>query len=183
MATEITLTGPVQYHPSYPPKNAKKGYVARITGRAPGAVKYAREFLGSEVTLLEGDEGLYERQIGDKKGGHTRYYHVILSHPEHGLIRSRDCEDEVPRIAKLLDDGVPIQDAVEITELAESERTEGLMLFTAVPRAKAAAKKAAAAAGIDDAVEQCWAVLSVLSERDRKKAITALRKRATAPTA
>lgn len=55
--TEITLTGTVQYHPRFPPNNAKKGYVAKITGRAAGALKYAREFLGDRVTVLEGDEG------------------------------------------------------------------------------------------------------------------------------
>lgn len=181
--TEILLRGPVRYNERFPPKGAKKGYVARITGRAPGALKYARDFLGSEVTVLEGDEGLYERQIGDKKGGATRYYHVVLSHPEHGLILSTDCENELPKIAKLLDDGVPIQDAVEVADLAPSERTEGLMRFTAVARSAAKAKKAAKAAGIDDAADQCWAVLAQLGEKDRNKVLTELRKRAKASAA
>lgn len=35
--TQITLTGTTNYNPSYPPRDAKKGYVAKITGRAAGA--------------------------------------------------------------------------------------------------------------------------------------------------
>lgn len=177
MIDEITLTGPTNYNPRFAPSGAKKGYVARITGRASGAVKYEREFLGSEATLLAGDEGLYERQIGEKKGGYTRYYHMLLSHPEHGLILSADCEAEVPKIAKLLDDGVEIQGAVEVIDLRPSERHEGRMIFTARARTKSQAKQARAAASIDGAVTDCIAVLRGLSVAEQKKAISEIRKR------
>ena len=52
MREQITLSGSTNYNPSYPPANAKKGYVARITGRAGGAVKYQREFFGESVDLV-----------------------------------------------------------------------------------------------------------------------------------
>lgn len=133
MNTQITLTASVEYNERYPPGNAAKAYVARITGRAKGSLKYEREFLGRSAALLAGDEGLYERQIGNKKGGHTRYYHVILSHPEHGLIQSADCEDLVPQIAKAIE-SASIADVVEVTNLRSSERTEGLMVFDAALR-------------------------------------------------
>ena len=177
MTTEqIILYGQTHYNPSYPPSGAKKGYVAKITGRAAGSVKYEREFLGDCANLLAGDEGLYERQIGEKKGGYTRYYHVMLSHPEHGLILSGDCESELPKIAKLLDDGVAIADAVEVTDLRPSTKVEGRMTFTAVARTKAAAAKAVKSATIESAVEHCMAVLRLLPEAEQKKVLAALKK-------
>ena len=175
--TEIRLSGATNYHTSYPPRDAKKGYVAKITGRAAGAVKYAREFFGEEAAILEGDDGLYERQIGEKKGGYTRYYHVLLTHPEHGLICSTDCESSVPQIAKLLDAGVAIADAVEVSNLRPSERVEGRMVFDATPRTAGAAKRAAKSATIESAIESCMEVLSLLPEAEAKKVLAALRKR------
>ena len=177
MRDQITLTGTVQYNEKYPPSGAKKGYLARITGRVSGPIKYEREFLGSEVTILPGDEGLYEKQRGDKKGGATRWYYVILSHPEHGLIRSTDCEEELPKIAKLLDDGISIEDAVEVTNLRPHDSIEDLMVFDVVPRTASQAKKAKSAATIDEAVENCWQALVSLSAGDAKKAVAELRKR------
>lgn len=177
MITEITLRGTTDYHPKYPPENAKKGYVARITGRVHGPTKYKREFLGSEVTILPGDEGLYERQRGDRKGGATRWYHVILSHPEHGLIISTDCEDELPKIAKLLDEGVSIEDAVEVTDLRPSEKYEGRMIFTAIARNKVAAEQAAAASTMNEAETRCWEILRGLPAEQARKVLTALHNR------
>lgn len=175
--TEITLAGTTDYNERFPPRDAKKGYVAKITGRAAGALKYQREFLGTEVTLLEGDEGLYERQRGDKKGGCTRWYNVMLSHPEHGLILSVDCESELPRIAKLLDEGVAIADAVEVTNLRPSEKVEGRMIFDAVARTKSEAKKAAVAQTVESAVETCWQAMCHLPEKEAKKVLAALKLR------
>ena len=182
--TKITLAGSTEYNDRFPPRDAKKGYVARITGRAAGAVKYAREFLGSDATLLEGDEGLYERQIGNKKGGCTRYYHVILSHPEHGLMLSGDCDAELPKIAKLLDDGVSIEDAVEVTDLRPSQKVEGRMAFTAIARTKTQASKAAVGQTIDSAVAACWAAMCNLPDREAKAVLKAIKSRMTpAPAA
>lgn len=172
-----TLHGPTDYNTRFPPRDAKKGYVAKITGRAPGAVKYARQFLGSEITLVAGDEGLYERQIGEKKGGFTRYYIVVLHHPEHGLIRSVDCESELPKIAKLLDDGHCIADIIDVQNLRPSEKIEGLMIFDAVARNPMAAKKAAVGQTIDSAVEACWASMSNLPEREQAEVIRALKEK------
>lgn len=176
MASEITIKSSIDYHPKYPPAGAKKAYVAKITGRAPGAVKFAREFLGDEVTLVEGDAGLYERQDGDKKGGATRYYHVVVSHPEHGLIISADCEDELPKIAKLLDEGVSIQDAVEVLNVRPSERYEGRTIFDAKARTKQQAK----VAGVSAAVDACLVVLDGLSQPEKQKALAEIRRRLAA---
>ena len=174
--TEITLRAEEAYNPSYPPRNAKKGYIAKITGRAAGPVKYEREFLGQHVSVLEGEEGLYEKQRGDKKGGCTRWYYVILSHPEHGLIISTDCEDEVPKIAKLLDAGIAIDDAVEIVDLRPSAKHEGRMIFDARPRTLAAARKNATAASVNDAVTQCLDVMRGLDAAQQKKVLAEIRK-------
>lgn len=178
MKTEqVKLSGSVQYNTSYPPQNAKKGYVAKIIGRASGPMKYEREFLGKEADIFEGDEGLYERQRGDKKGGCTRWYHVVLSHPEHGLIVSNDCENEAPRIAKLLSEGHDIHDIVTYSELTPSQKVEGRMEFGVIVRSPAAAKKAAQSATVDIAVEACWDVMKSLSTSEAKKVMTLLRKR------
>jgi len=177
MITQITIFGRTDYNPNYPPKDAKKGYVAKITGKAAGAVKYEREFLGVEATLLEGDEGLYERQRGDKNGGFTRWYHVMLNHPEHGLMLSMDCEDEVPKIAKLLDAGHSIENIIEIHDIQPSEANEGRMKFKAVARNLADVKKVTKSATVESAIKSCWEILSLLPEKEVKKVLTQLRKK------
>jgi hypothetical protein len=172
------LTGTIDYNPRFPPRDAKKGYVARITGRASGAVKYQREFLGSEVTILPGDEGLYERQRGDRKGGYTRWLVVIVQHAEHGLIIDSNCDEvEFAKLAKLLDEGVLLVDAVEITNLRPSEKVAGRMVFDAVARTKSQAKQAAVGQTIDSAVEACWAAMCNLPEKEAKKVLSALKLR------
>lgn len=177
MIEQITLTGQTQYNERFAPSNAKKGYVARITGRTSGPMKYEREFLGQEADLLDGDQGLYEKQRGDKKGGYTRWYHVLLSHPEHGLILSIDCENEVPKIAKLLDDGHQIEDIVEVTNLRPSAKHEGRMVFDVQMRTAAQVRKVAKSATIDGATESCWETLCGLPAVEAKKVLTELRKR------
>jgi hypothetical protein len=177
MTNQIILTGSTDYNERFPPRDAKKGYVAKITGRKAGPMKYERHFLGQEATLLAGDEGLYERQRGDKKGGYTRWYHVILSHPEHGLILSVDCEGELAQIAKALDDGLAIQDGVEVVNLRPSERVAGRMIFDAKARTVAAAKKHVAAQTVDTAVEACWQAMCDLPEKDQRNVLAALKAR------
>jgi hypothetical protein len=173
---QITLTSSVDYHPRFPPANAKKAYVAKITGRCAGAAKYEREFLGESVTLVEGDAGLYERQNGDKKGGATRYYHVVLEHPEYGLIMSTDCEDELAKIAKLLDDGLTISEIVEPDQLRPSERHPGRWVFDVAVRTKQRAQAASA----QDAVAACLALLAPLSAPAQKKALSEIKARLAA---
>jgi len=175
MPETITIRSGCEYNPKYPPRDAKKAYVARITGRAAGALKYQREFLGPEATLLAGDDGLFERQDGERKGGYRRYYYVVLSHPEHGVIISADCEDELPTIAKLLDDGVAIGEAVEVTDLRPSKIVEGRMVFTAVARTAGAARQAAKSATVESTVEHCMEALRLLPEAE--KVLAELRKR------
>lgn len=62
MKEKLTLIARTEYHIGYPPKGAKKAYVAKITGRQTGPTKYCREFLGDSVDLLADDVGLYEVQ-------------------------------------------------------------------------------------------------------------------------
>lgn len=176
---QITLTASIDYHPNFPPKDAKKAYVAKITGRAAGAVKFAREFLGDSVTLVEGDAGLYEKQNGNKKGGCTRYYHVVLEHPEHGLIMSTDCEGDLPKIAKLLDDGLTIAEIVEPSQLRPSERNPGRWVFDVTVRTKKQAETASA----EDAITACLALLVPLPAVSQTKALSELKARLAAKDA
>ena len=181
---QIILRGTTDYNTKFPPRNAKKGYVAKINGTAAGALKFDREFFGDECIVTEGDEGLYERQRGDKKGGFTRWYSVIVSHPEHGLIIDSDCDDvEFKKIAKLLDQGVAIEDAVEIFDLEESENSPGNWLFLAKARTASQAAKAKKSATIDSAIEECWSVLSLMPEAEQKKILAELKKRVAPPKA
>lgn len=184
MTTSITLRGSVEYHERFPPANAKKGYVARIKGKAPGALKYEREFLGSEFTAVDAaDAGLYEVQTGLKKGGFDRAHYLILPHPEHGLIRSKALPDDaVTRLAKLLDDHVPLADATEVTELYLPERSDHYR-FTAVIRTKAGAQKAAAAAETDDATATIRAAIAGMPPAAAAKLLRAIAKELTTPAA
>lgn len=174
---QVKLTGKIEYNPGYPPTDARKGYVAKITGRAGGGKKFEREFLGDEAEIFEGDEGLYERQIGRKKGGYARYYHVVLNHPQHGLIKSSDCENKAPQIAKMLDDGHAIDAIVEPIDIRPAARIEGLMIFDVRVRTPAAAKKAVKSASIESATDACWEHLALLPAPEAKEVLTALRKR------
>lgn len=144
----ITLTARIKYHPSYPPKNAAKAYVARITGRVRGPKKYEREFLGTSFEAVDADDcGLYEVQHGDKKGGWTRYYYVILPHPEHGLMRSSDCEDDLPKIAKALDDGRDITDVVAADDITPpDDDTPAKFVARVMTRTQAKSRQAAVTA-------------------------------------
>lgn len=169
-ATQRTLRARCEYNEKYPPAKASKAYVARITGRADGAVKYAREFLGREVTLLAGDEGLYEVQIAHKKGGYTRMFYVVLSHVEQGLIVSCDCEGVVAQIAKLLDDGHAIQDIVEAANVRPA--TSGKYIFDATIRTAQAP-----APTVDQVVEAICAAARHLSAAAREEAFAAAAKR------
>lgn len=183
MTTSITLRGNIEYHERFPPANAKKGYVARIKGKAPGALKYEREFLGSEFTAVDADDaGLYEVQTGLKKGGAERAYYVILPHPEHGLIRSQNLQlpSAMACLTKLLDDGVPITDAVEVTNL---RATESHWRFTAVIRTKTAAQKAADAAKTEDTATAIRAAIAGMPPTAAAKLLRAVAKEITAPAA
>lgn len=56
MIDELVFYGGTDWHERFPPRNARKGYVARIDGRASGAEKYDRTFLGSgSVSVLTGE--------------------------------------------------------------------------------------------------------------------------------
>lgn len=174
----ITLTGKIHYNESYPPKDAKKGYVAKILGTASGSMKYQREFLGSEVQIVSSESGLFERQNGEKKGGFIRWYPCILSHPEHGLIIDADVDEvEVKKIAKLLDAGIDIDNAVEVTELKPIEDKPEYMQFTAKARTASQATKVAKSATIESAIESCWSILSLMPDDSKKKVMSQLKKR------
>lgn len=178
----ITLFAPCRYNSNYPPKNAAKAYVARITGRSSGPVKYAREFLGNSFDAVdEDDAGLYEVQYAEKKGGWTRYYYVVLSHPEHGLIRSIDCETLLPKIAKALDDGRHITDIVSFDEVAAPDPgSDAPAKFVPVLLTRAQAAKLAASADAADAEAQVRLAVSALSPADASKLLRRLAKALTA---
>lgn len=170
------LQARTEYHASYPPTDAKSAYVAKILGRADGSRKYERGFSSDNITLLEGDEGLYEVQHALKKGGYCREYFVILSDPKYGLIKSLDCEAIVSKLVKLLDEGVDIHAAVEVTGLRPSRKTLGLWVFEAVARSLVKARKQVTATTLQQAVATCHETLQQLPQQEQQKAMTALRK-------
>lgn len=183
MTDSLTLFGATNYNTKFPPRNAKRGYVAKLTGRAPGAVKYAREFLGERVTLVAGDDGLYEVQTGQKKGGYDRDYCVVLTHAEHGLVKGLCDEADVAKITQRLDQGYALSEIVEVGELRESRKTEGLLVFSVAVRTVAAAKQAFKCATLESAIESCWQTLALLPLPEQKKVLAELRKRVTPPAA
>lgn len=162
---QVKISADVKYNPSYPPKGAKKAYVAQILGTKPGPLKFDREFLGDSCYVAADAQGIYERQIGEKKGGYTRYYHVALHHPEHGMMLSYGLgEAAATKVAKLLDKGFSIDEAVAISGIRPSSKVEGQMTFDyeprRVPEALAFCKTKDAAQdglGTTDPVDQCIA--------------------------
>ena len=71
-SAEFKLAGSEDYNPRFPPANAKKGYVARLTGRDLRST-FGREFLAKEIHVTAADCPLLaECQTGEKKGGHSR---------------------------------------------------------------------------------------------------------------
>lgn len=173
----ISLCGPIEYNPKFPPPGAKKGYVARINGRVTGAATFDREFLGSEVLIDQ--PGLYETQRGLKKGGAEQSYYVILAHGD-GLISSLDVgRENAMVIAKRISLGQPIGRVVELTG-RPSKRDASRTVYEATIRSAAEAKRAAAAETVGDAADACWAILAQLDEKSRKAVLAEIKRRAMA---
>jgi hypothetical protein len=174
MSTLITLTAQCLYNSSYPPKDAAKPYVARITGRAKGALMFERDFLGQGSVSID-EPGLYEVQHGLKKGGYSRSYIVVVQMPDGELRRSSNVgKEDAMSIAKRLDGGEQISDIAELSDpRPHDRRPEQLVYETCGLRTKAQAKAATAAAAAD----QCMAILSALPEPQRKAVLAELRKR------
>lgn len=194
-STTITLAVSASY--GY----GRKQYVARITGRA-AKVTFARDFVGQkygkrqESTSYDTDEvGLYELCSIDRKGQKEQRYRLILPAPgaaacegvagdaeeegrvdegaalretAAGLVVVRASKEEAMAIAKRLDKGEQLVEIVRIVDLAQNQ----IEILTA-----AQAKKAAAAATVDEAVSACLAVLGALPEREAKRVVAELRKR------
>lgn len=196
ITTTITLRADAKY--GY----GGRQYIAQITGRAP-KVTFARQFVGirygkrnEETEHITDEVGLYELCNIDRKGNKDQRYRLVLSAPAAAEHRSvaEDAEEEervdvaaesraasedltvvrVDRsqamaIAKRLDKGESLADFVRVA--GEDEIT----ILTA-----AQARKAAAAANVDEAVAACLAVLGSLPEREAKRVVSELRKRLSA---
>jgi hypothetical protein len=178
MKESIKFAGRTDYNVKFPPNNAKKGYVAKITGRASGAVKYEREFFGGSVEILLGDaDALYEIQHGEKKGGYERRYNVVLNHPEHGLICSTTVTTEplVAKIAKMLDEGHAMKDIIDVQNLRAKETNPEFYLFDCAIRSPAKAEKSAKSATIASAVDACWQILSLMPDDQRNQVLEEIR--------
>lgn len=180
-----------------------KQYIAQITGRAP-KVTFARAFVGTkygkrkEDSSFDTDEpGLFELCDIDRKGNKAQRYRLVLPAPgaaaqeavagdaeEEGrvdegaalregasrLVLVRASKEEAMAIAKRLDKGEQLVEIIRIVDLAKDQ----IEILTA-----AQAKKAAAAATLDEAVSACLAVLGALPEREAKRVVAELRKRLT----
>jgi hypothetical protein len=173
---EITLVGNVEYNPKFPPKNAGKGYVARIRGRSTGPMKYDREFMGRIAPLSDHLTGLYEVQTGLKKGGTNRRYYVLLSHPEYGLMLSSDCSGDENRIVRQMTASSSIDEVVEPLNIRPNTK-EGYMTFDVKVRTLAEIEKVKKSTTVQDALEECWGILKLLPEKEAKEVISNLRKK------
>ena len=90
------------------------------------------------------------------------------------MIRSRDCEEVAMRIAKLLENSVSIEDAIEVLDLDSSGKE---VRFTATPRTLSAARKVHRAANTEQHVSAVCEILKGLPTREAKKILSAVRKK------
>jgi hypothetical protein len=181
MSQTVTLNADVQYNPRFAPSGAKKAYVARLRGRVSGAQTFEREFLGSGTVLID-EPGLYERQIGCKKGGADQYYHVVVD-VDGELRKSTDVGRETAMtIAKRMDGGEAIGEMVRLTG-RPSQRDPAVTVYDCELLTKSEAAKAVKGATVDTAIEACWQVLSLLPEKEAKKVLAALKVRVSPPKA
>lgn len=161
-------------------------YVARITGRHP-KFTFDREFTGrkerSTTRAYIDEPGLYECCDIDKKGRKDITFALVLTRTPDCPPLSPDADPELIRfwigeaaaatIARRLDDGEDLATMVEITRNGDS--------YEYRIRAKGEAKRASAAATIDAAIEQCWAILQAFPEREARKVLSALKTRVAPP--
>jgi hypothetical protein len=179
MSQTVTLTADVEYNERFAPSGAKKAYVARLLGRVSGAQTFNREFLGKGAVVID-EPGLYERQIGCKKGGADQYYHVVVE-VDGDLRKSTDVGRETAMtIAKRMDGGERIGDMVRLTG-RPSQRYPAVTVYDCEVMTKSEAAKAAKGATVDSAIDACWQVLSLLPEKEGKKVLAALRGRVSPP--
>ncbi len=143
--------------------NETGNYIARITGRKPN-VKFERDFVG-KVSADVVDPGLYEVRHASRKGKRTEYWVVVEE--GDGLVKKRCDEADALTIAKNLDAGHAFSHLYRI-----NETNDGWIDAVKV----GAAKKAAAAATIEGAVQGCQALLAKLTAAERRKVIQALKK-------
>ncbi len=164
-------------------------YIAKLTGRAP-RVQFRREFLGTKEgkrndgTRYETDEvGLFEVHNETRKG-RDRQYWLVLAWKE-GLVSLRADHEDALLICKRLDGGERLEDIVVVERGDELKHNDGspkldengnqryALVYTI--RRPGQAKKAAAAATLDAAVEAIVQSLTALPAPEQKKALTAAR--------
>lgn len=166
-------------------------YIAKLTGRAP-KVQFTREFVGikegkrRDVTRYETDEcGLYEVNNETRKGKDRQYWLALPWGDDLCLLRT-DHEDALA-ICKRLDSSEILTDFVKIERgdpLINRDGTPALdadgkpkhdLLYTILTARET--KTASAAAAIETAVDGIVAILSGLSEAERKKALAGAKAR------
>jgi hypothetical protein len=163
----------------------------------------------STTTAYIDEPGLFEMCDIDKKGRKEQSYWIVVPKPETNTDAERlvalnigsrnldggDSTTVAAQIAKRLDAGEVIADMIEMETRDEEQRyfadaddsgvtgwrTRTVARWHFRLRSKSASKKASATATIDQAVEQCWAILQSFPERETKKILTALKLRATPP--
>ena len=166
-----------------------KQYIARISGR-DSKFTFRREFAGRKTgrrndrtEAFVDEPGLFEICDIDKKGRKDLGYALIVRRTpdcpplsetaDPDFIRFDPTTEQAVTLARRMDDGDDLAEIVEITRAEDGYHFQ--------IRSKSEAKKASAAASIDQAVEECWQILQAFPEREAKKVMAALKLRVSPP--
>ncbi len=162
---EFTIAASEDYNTRFPPRDAKKGYIARIMGRDLKS-HFAREFLPKTINVARADcPLLVEVQNGLKKGGANRRYRLFLAAADGQVARYNLDEADARWLAQQLDEG---------RDLAACFGVEGRI-------SPAAAKRELVGQTIETAIDACYAAIGNLPEKDQKKVLAGLKKKLAPP--
>ena len=166
-----------------------KQFIARITGR-DSKFTFAREFVGRRSGKRNGTTeadldtpGLYEVCDVDGKGNKDSRYVLLFELPDGVLLKLRgtadnadgiDGKDAAMTIAKRMDAGESFDRIVAVIAGADGKPAYRI-------QTKAEAQKEISRMTADSAVEQCWAILQSLPERQAKQVLSALKLRVSPP--
>ena len=166
-----------------------KQFIARIVGR-DAKFTFSREFVGRRSGKRNGTTeadldtpGLYEVCDVDSKGNKDSRYILLFESSDGVLVKLRgtadnadgiDGKDAAMTIAKRMDAGESFERIVAVSAGADGRHAYRI-------QTKAEAQKEIARMTADSAVEQCWAILQSLPERQAKQILSTLKLRVSPP--